>query len=1025
MTKYPCFLLFVFATLVAPVLLHAEKYRDLEFEETEASIRITDYSDYAIGDLSIPAEINGKPVTVIGEDAFNRSDLDVVKIPDTVLVIEESAFWNSTAKRIEIPASVTAIDYNAFLFCRLLEWIEVDQNNSNYASVDGVLFTKAMDELLWMPAAKELQEAYVVPETVTHIADYSFRESALTEVTLPEGLVSIGESAFNGSSLTSLTIPSSTSMIGDYALFNCRFLTEFVVNGGNSSFSSADGVLFSQDMSELILYPQSKSGQSYSIPEGVTRIGDSAFQGSIYLQELTFPATLTEFGLSSLDFMWSSSFDVAGGNTEFKAIDGVLFSQDGTQLLAYPRRKDATSYAVPVGTQKIGPFAFLRCSSLMSITLPDGLIELGENAFEFCQLIESFELPESITHIGNRCFYYCSSLRTLNLPSGIDFLGSGLFERCGSLLSMEIPQGITEIKESTFYYCTNIESIVLPESIQTIGDRAFQNCRLLPELVIPTGVTSIGENAFNSLRKISTFSVPEGVEVIPFGAFGFCDDLVSIQLPSSLKRIEDEAFHLCRSLDEIRIPENVEFIGERVFNDCDLLTSIDVAEDNLHYESVSGILFTEDLSCLVRSPSFQGANPFALVNNIQRIMPYALQNTGFQEINLPESLLVIGSNAFEDCDYLESIEIPESVIELGEEVFLDCDKLRSAVLPAGISSIPFRLFGNCEILYDVLIPQSVTRIEDRVFNGCRELPTVQLPDGLNFIGNAAFTLCRQLYDIDITSSVQQIGDYAFSGCEHLYDLTLNEGLEIIGENAFEDCRFLESIELPQSLKVIETGAFRTCTKLTDLRFSDGLEKIAFEAFRDCRGLEQIVLPASLSYLGGEAFTLSGLQYVYFLGNAPELGKESPFNSIHFDAKVYYFEGVTGFTTPSWGGLPTVSLGQETDAVSWLIKNNLTHDTDLGQDPFQAGLPLIVNYSLNQVPGDGLNLMVHVENNTTYYSFFGGREEIAYIAEISKDLITWTTTGVSLSEPDSDGIRTASFDLEEGRCFVRFRFQRVD
>ena len=147
---------------------------------------------------SIKSVIINDGVTSIGVCAFDGcSSLTSVTIPNSVTRIEDYAFSDcSKLTSITIPNSVTRIGYS-FYGCKSLTSINVDSNNPNYSSVDGVLFNKEKTTLVAYPGGK--QGAYTIPNSVTSIGYTAFHGcSSLTSVTIPNSVTSIGESAFYG-----------------------------------------------------------------------------------------------------------------------------------------------------------------------------------------------------------------------------------------------------------------------------------------------------------------------------------------------------------------------------------------------------------------------------------------------------------------------------------------------------------------------------------------------------------------------------------------------------------------------------------------------------------------------------------------------------------------------------------------------------------------------------------------------------------------------------------------------------------
>ena len=208
---------------------------------TIGSLKYTTTSDTTVsvgkngtptGELIIPESVKYKgtqySVTSIGESAFRGcSGLTSIDIPNSVTSIGESAFRDcSGLTSVTIPNSVTSIGTGAFSRCSVLTEINVDENNSTYSSIDGVVFNKSQTELVCYPGGK--QGAYTIPNSVTTIGSSAFWEChGLTSVTIPNSVTSIGDYAFIGcSSLTSVTIGNSVTNLGDYAFAGCTNITK-------------------------------------------------------------------------------------------------------------------------------------------------------------------------------------------------------------------------------------------------------------------------------------------------------------------------------------------------------------------------------------------------------------------------------------------------------------------------------------------------------------------------------------------------------------------------------------------------------------------------------------------------------------------------------------------------------------------------------------------------------------------------------------------------------------------------------
>ena len=231
----------------------------------------------------------GNSVTSIGDSAFAycRGLTGALTIPDSVTTIGNSAFTycSGLTGALTIPGSVTSIGDGAFSGCSGLTGAltipgsVTNISSSAFAGCSGLT-------------------GVTIPGSVTSIGYAAFYDSSgLTGVTIPDSVTNIGDSAFaNCSGLTgALTIPDSVATIGDSAFRGCTSLTDIAVSAGNAVYESIDGVLFNKGATTLICYPAGKAG-AYSIPSGVTSIGDSAFAHCRGLTDVIIPDSVTDIG---------------------------------------------------------------------------------------------------------------------------------------------------------------------------------------------------------------------------------------------------------------------------------------------------------------------------------------------------------------------------------------------------------------------------------------------------------------------------------------------------------------------------------------------------------------------------------------------------------------------------------------------------------------------------------------------------------------------------------------------------------
>jgi len=362
----------IFSTLIIVILLccssqaGAAQEEDYSYTVTDGKATITNYSGSG-GDVTIPSTLGGatvtnigqyafqccysltsvtipQGVTSIGQNAFERcsnltsitipqsvtsigrtafllcSGLTSITIPQGVTSIEQTAFsLCSGLKSITIPESVMSIGDGAFFGCRCLNSINVDINNSEYTSLDGVLFNKAKTILVACPGARS---SINIPPEVTSIGYGAFSYcSGLTSINIPQGVISIGPHAFYSCrGLKSITIPPNVTTISDSAFSYCTELTDIdlpqrVTSIGQYAFESCSALT------------------SITIPPEITSIGRQAFRVCTGLTSITIPQRVTSIGEGA--FYWCT------------ALTSMTFESATTEIYDSPD-------TIPAGTKIIG-----------------------------------------------------------------------------------------------------------------------------------------------------------------------------------------------------------------------------------------------------------------------------------------------------------------------------------------------------------------------------------------------------------------------------------------------------------------------------------------------------------------------------------------------------------------------------------------------------------------------------------------------------------------------------------------------
>lgn len=359
-------------------------------------------ADSSADALTIPAETkDGKKVLRIADNALSGcASLKKVTIEPGLTEIGSGAFSQCAAlKTVSIPDSVTAIGAGAFYYCMALESLELPDS---VQSLGEYVFSNCY-----------ALQSVRLPRGLNTLPPYAFYyDIGLTEIALPDGLEHISEMSFvNCMSLKTLSVPASLTDFGLYSVLSCMGLEEIKVDSANRVYRTNDqGWLVTKDGKSLVLYPAGREEKSVSVANGIERIMPYAFSGSLALEAVRLPDSLTEIG-------------------------------DG---------------------------AFADCRMLNSINLPFRLTQVSPSLFAHCANLTAVQIPANVTVIGSYAFY-CTGLTEITIPDTVTAIDGYAFCGCSQLREVSVPKNVAEIGEKAFGFTVSSEE----EGAEPTVDPAF------------------------------------------------------------------------------------------------------------------------------------------------------------------------------------------------------------------------------------------------------------------------------------------------------------------------------------------------------------------------------------------------------------------------------------------------------------------------------------------------------------------------------------------------------------------------
>lgn len=542
--------------------------------------------------------------------------------------------------------------------------------------------------------------------------------------------------------------------------------------------------------------------ESVNIPDSVEVIENAAFSGCPSLKDVSVGTGLKSLSNGAFAGAYSlSGVDIDGDNENFVCNDGAIYNKKGENVLYQVLAgRQADDYDMPFSVEKVSPYAFWGDYNLQNVSISSNVKEIPGYAFSNCKNLKSVDIPYSVKSIDMKAFEDCVRLRDITLPASISSIHSTAFDGCTKLTiyadegsyaksfadtlvlddidvseyeEAPIPNRVSEEnaeEEETqnlppvdYYHevthmnameeeeepSVKAKSRVIGQEVYVLVDNAKATVNVggtgeilggepveeTPDLDTVPGLAGSEDAKGGSFPK---YTVVNG-ETIAAQAY-YNDDSASRTIPGGIRKIGEFAYARA-GLTSAQIPDGVEEIGYAAFYHCDGLTDVSIP-DSVKEIGVSA--FDKTL-WLEQWKGNAGEGSAFLIVGDGILLAYRGQGGN---VSIPDSVKVIGAEAFKGKTSITGVQIPDSVSVIGEGAFEDCNHLQNIEGGRGVRQIRDRAFAGCPI-QTVTIAPSVEEIGLRAFdnesikNGVVVFEGDTLPD--RSFENTATKLYRDTY----------------------------------------------------------------------------------------------------------------------------------------------------------------------------------------------------------------------------------------------------------------------------------------
>lgn len=704
-----------------------------------------------MGDNRVTKVIIGEGITSLPPKVFkNCKNITEIVMPSTLVSIPEYAFENDS--------KIISIDFGG------VQFIEKYAFYNAATSIAEMVFPETLKEIgEYAFAGYKYGVELFFPSSLEKICDYAFyKMERCANIVFSEGLEYIGGYAFYGASWygglnDDLSLPSTIKQIGASAFSGCYAPNETLIVPDSCKYiggSAFDGLgikslvigkslitYSASSFSKLKTIELSDENTNFEVYEGVlydnnfSKIIQYTSNEDLYLPDSFSLQSTTRDG-NFLNGTLVKRVHASENSVNYKSVDGLLYSKDGTVLLTVPEFFDG-DVVIQEGTEEIAEYAGYSCNMIKSIQFPSTLKVINNCAFSDSASSNLTRLifPGSVEIIGDYAFnnnwylkeiVFNEGLKKIGVESFCSFTNIGISD---GLTHIEFPDTLEEIGRGAFSYCNNLTGeIIFPENCVKVGSGAFSNTKVT-SFYLGKNLTSFGSSVdISGLKKIEVS--PENENYASFDGVLYNKNMTSIIIMPEK--------------DEVTLPDSFPLDSSNFLLDWDFIQKVHVSENNENYTSIDGILYSKDKSELLICP-VEYASVVNIAYGTKRIAPYAFYDCYYiSDVYIPDTVTSIGKYAFSGNDigtmpYLKAIEIPSSVEVIEEKAFYNHMDLKTVIFNEGLKKIESNAFAG--------FPNSFYK---------SGLKNITLPNSLEYIGNGAFSYISNLGKVTIPEKITQI-----------------------------------------------------------------------------------------------------------------------------------------------------------------------------------------------------------------------------------------------------------------------------